>query len=171
MAPYLQTSTNIFLCLAIPHWLFILFSFRHEAVLLKGLKLWLYCMVTSWQIWRWWPVACTEDYSFFPVQLQISQSLFPSYLDWMIELLRDILDMLINVPEGNIPQKEMDHTRKHTVWQLLHQRKLTIYMRLMVQIFSPRAHRKQHGRCLTFLQAASSVLLRKARELWLNITV
>lgn len=59
-------------------------------------------------------MACTEDYSFFPVQPQISQSLFLSYLDLMIELTRDILDMLINVREGNIPQKERGCTRKHT---------------------------------------------------------
>lgn len=40
-----------------------------------------------------------------------------------------------------------------------------------VQIFSPGAHRKQHGQYLTFLQAAFAVLLRKTWELWLNITV
>lgn len=39
-----------------------------------------------------------------------------------------------------------------------------------MQISSPRAQRKWHGRCLTVLQAASAVVLRKTQELWLNVT-
>lgn len=39
-----------------------------------------------------------------------------------------------------------------------------------MQISAPCAQRKWHGRCLTVLQAASSVVLRKTRELWLNVT-
>lgn len=76
------------------------------------------------------------------------------------------------VPEGNVPQEEMSCTRKCAVWPPLHQRNsLSTWAWRQVQVFSPGAHRKQQGQCLTFLQAASPVLLRKARELWLNTAV
>lgn len=116
------------------HWLM-------EQVLVTAVKLWSYCMVTSWQFWWSWLVSHTE---YWPV---LSLGEMSPRRKWA-------------VPESALCDSHCTRGSSLSTWAWR-----------QVQIFPPGACKKRHHQCLTFLLATSPVLLRKAWELWLNITI